>query len=180
MTLREVLEDMKEQQSASRPPDDLQCLAVLVVIGLLFLNAMSFYPVHRARAAVAEALSFGSFLAMGMTEYRASTGRWPEDDAAQASVSGSHGDAGLGKYADKADIDSGGGIRISFRDDAGRLAGTALSFRAAVSTFSEDAPVLWLCGYRPPPAGYRAEAENHTTVSASLLPAVCLAPEPVT
>ena len=64
-------------------------------------------------------------------------------------------------------------IIITFPSDHPYLANRILMLRKAQFIHEPRAPVIWLCGYQPVPAGMDVNPTNLTTIPASQLPSIC-------
>jgi hypothetical protein len=134
------------------------------VWGLLVALAVSAYKVYVERAYVAEALTHAITIKQEMTASRAETGRWSAVVTVRIpSVENRKRPAPEVEYAE-------GGFTFVLLNKTARR---RVSFRAAVAESIPRAPVLWLCGYASPPAGYRVIARNQTDIPMLYLPAAC-------
>lgn len=137
-------------------------IALGVWAGLVATAAGS-YGLYIERAYVAEALSHAIAIKEELGAQFAESGRWPSD---------AHFSLLRGENPKRPSP------TVEFQEGAFTFVlGTGpihrVSFRAAVSTTSPRAPVIWLCGYATAPAGHHVAAPNQTDIPLLYLPAAC-------
>ncbi len=140
----------------------LEVLLSLCTVALLSALLASEIPGYLKRAQVSELFSLLSGMKTDSVEYYAVHGQWPE--TGEGALSGVKTE---GKYSHDARLE-GGALSVGLKESDERL-----SLRPAVPETPPYPFVLWLCGYRQPPAGYVAVGDNHTNLPPSLLPHVC-------
>jgi len=159
----------------------IELMIVVAIIGILAAIAIPAYQDYTIRAQVTEGMNLSSALKASIGEQFAQTGVWPADlialglvDAAGAAVEPS------GKYVTGVTIDDGT-INIVFGGQANSAIDAAiLSIRPVVS---ENADVIWLCGYNdgtgmavaPTDPASGASAASTTDILSKYLPQSCRA-----
>lgn len=135
-----------------------------LIWGVLVGLATSTHMIYIERAHVAEILVHATTIKQEMTALRAETGRWP--GVMNIPI---RNEENRKRPAAMVEYEEGAFTFVLGNESASNR----VSFRAAVSESSPRAPVLWLCGYVSPPAGYRVTARNRTDIPMLYLPAAC-------
>lgn len=135
-------------------------MALGVWAGLVAVAAAS-YGMYIERAHVAEALAQAGVIKQEIGVRRAESGKWPaEIPFPLTQVENPR------RPSPQIEVEEGA-FTFVFR------AGHRVSFRAAVSTASPRAPIVWLCGYASAPPDHRVAAVNRTDIPMLYLPAAC-------
>lgn len=138
----------------------LACLVLVVLVGI----AIPSYALYLERGYVAEALIDATVIKQELTAMRAETGRWPVGENLPI----------LAKQENNRPVATAQYEEAAFTIVLNRKhVNHRVSFRAATSPSSPRSPVLWLCGYAAPPAGYQVIAPNRTDIPMAYLPNAC-------
>ena len=146
----------------------VEFLLVLLIWGVLLAIAATSIEVYIERSRVTEVFSFVPVIKQELTAMRAETGRWPA--VVNIPVVGSQREGhNISKYIAKVEYEEGAFTVVFQRSNTTYR----ISFRAAVSESSPRSPVVWVCGYASPPAGYQVIAGNRSDIPIPYLPSSC-------
>ncbi|MBV1911647.1 MAG: hypothetical protein KUG78_20310 [Kangiellaceae bacterium] len=140
------------------------CLIVMVLLASAYLSLV---PQYTAKALYSETgTKITTFKSEIVSEY-AFLGYWPKPRT-------------LEKYQDdfstlgyRVKFDGNGTINFYFVDEYDQPTREILSYTAAHVPESDLSPIIWLCGYAPPPKGYEIIGTNITSIDRLKLPNSC-------
>jgi type IV pilus assembly protein PilA len=154
----------------------IELMIVVAIIGILAAIAIPAYQDYLIRSQVTEGLTMAAAAKAGVAEYYATKGTWPATNSAAGLGAASTIE---GKYVDGISI-TGGGITVSYGNDANKAIGTAGGATAKkvqlIPGASANGDVVWKCGLTASfPAGVTAAsgATGSTTVPGKYLPSSC-------
>lgn len=152
----------------------VELLIVIALIGLLNVIGLTTYvgAIDKFRTIEAPFLLTG--VRINVQEFRASHGRWPNENEIELNgVPRKRDDIpGWKQNVSAAELAGEGALTLTFVPEALGTTGH-LMYRPATVTTNPSSATIWVCGYSTPPSGFTATAVNSTDIRPDLLPAAC-------
>ena len=153
-----------------------ELLIAMAIVGVMAAVAIPTYQNFVLRTQVSEALQLASTLRIGVAEYQANTGAWP-----QSIKSLGLGQNKVGNRVIDLRIEDGTIIATFGGTVAPRLNGKTLAMRPGLLVKEDSEHVIWQCGNeqlveKNTKVDFAGTAEVATSIEDQLLPAECRAP----
>lgn len=148
----------------------IELMVVVAIVGIMATMALPTYHDRVIQKQIREAKDLADIARQAVTDYRASAGGFPGDNAAAVIPPP---ERLIGNFVEGIEVRDGAvHVRLGNRINA-HVDGAVLSLRPAVVSGSPESPMSWLCGNAEPVAGMEGVGENRTTVPERYLPLDC-------
>lgn len=156
-------------------------IALSLLVALIGI-ALHYYRVPLYRAEMTHVYAYFKMMRDPVEMYWNLNGRFPPDIETALDVEGMSANRSFYDGTDynartsnaaELEYDKSGALTLRVKSDHSGLKDKLLTFRPALIDSGGGQRIVWLCGYRLPPANAVVPAENRTTLSPEFLEAIC-------